>query len=167
MKGLRTSEVARRAAVNLETIRFYERQGLLPAPPRAASGYRAFPAEAVSRVRFVKRAQDLGFSLREVKELLALRGDPASSCGDVRRRAEDKLIEIDRKIRDLRGMRKSLAQLVAGCPGRGATSGCPILVSLGGGGGGSSAAPGSKARDGRVMPSRVPVGTPRPRGKPR
>ena len=130
MATLTTSELARQGGVNLESIRFYERERLLPKPPRTASGYRMFTAEDVRRVRFIKRAQELGFSLREIKELLALRFDPDTSCGDVRKRAETKLSDIDQKISDLKRMRKVLARLTTACPGRGNPSGCPILESL-------------------------------------
>lgn len=133
MDGLRTSDVAKQAEVNLETIRFYERRGLLPKPPRTASGYRTFSPEMVRRVRFIKRAQELGFSLKEIKELLALRVDPATTCADVRQQAEAKVNDIDEKIRTLRSMRKVLTRLVAACPSRGPTDDCPILDSLDGG----------------------------------
>ena len=128
--GLRTSDVARQAEVNLETIRFYERSGLLPKPPRTRSGYRSFSPEVVRRVRFIKRAQELGFSLKEVKELLSLRADPDTTCADLRARADEKLVDIEQKIRDLRRMQKTLTQLAAACPGRGPTTACPILESL-------------------------------------
>ncbi len=131
MAGITTSELARQGGINLESIRFYEKRGLLPKPPRTASGYRMFPPESVRRVQFIKRAQELGFSLKEIKELLSLRLDPDTSCADVRRRAEDKLTDIDQKISDLRRMKRSLARLAAACPGRGDTSECPILESLG------------------------------------
>src|SRR5438445_74763 len=88
MEGLRSSELANQGGVNLETIRYYERRGLLPKPPRTSAGYRAFDAEAVRRLLFIKQAQALGFSLKEVRELLALRLNPRTSCADVRRRAE-------------------------------------------------------------------------------
>ena len=130
MTGLTSGELARQGGINLESIRFYEKQGLLPKPPRTASGYRTFPPDAVRRVRFIKRAQELGFSLREIKELLALRVDPDTSCADVRRRAEEKLTDIDQKISDLKRMKQTLAGLAAACPGRGAISDCPILESL-------------------------------------
>jgi len=130
MDRLLMGEVARQGGVNLETIRYYERQGLLPKPLRTASGYRMFTADDVRRVRFIKRAQELGFSLREIKELLALRFEPDSSCADVRKRAETKLSDIDQKISDLKRMRKTLARLATACPGRGNLNGCPILESL-------------------------------------
>ena len=130
MNELTIGALAKSASVNLETIRYYERQGLLPKPPRTRSGYRSFPADAPRRVRFIKRAQELGFSLKEIKELLEIRFDPGTTCADVRGRAEAKLADIDRKIRDLQRMREALARLTLACPGRGAVSGCPILESL-------------------------------------
>src|SRR5947199_6086136 len=130
MDGFKTSEIAKQGGVNLETIRYYERRGLLPKPPRAPSGYRVFSSDAVRRVRFIKRAQGLGFSLKEIKALLALRVDPRSSCGDVRKRAETKIGEIEAKVRMLLGMKKALGRLTAACAGRGRVSHCPILESL-------------------------------------
>jgi Hg(II)-responsive transcriptional regulator len=130
MDQLKTSEVARRGGVNLETIRYYERRGLLPKPPRTAAGYRTFSQETVRRLRFVKRAQALGFSLKEIKELLSLRAAPKARCADVRARAEVKIAEIDAKIRALEAMRKALERLTAACRGRGSVSACPILESL-------------------------------------
>lgn len=130
MNGLSSGVLAKQSGINLESIRFYEKQGLLPKPPRTASGYRTFPPESVRRVRFIKRAQELGFSLKEIKELLSLRFDPHTSCADVRQRAEEKLGDIEQKIRDLKRIKESLTRLAAACPGRGAISGCPILESL-------------------------------------
>ncbi len=127
---MRTSDVARQAEVNLETIRFYERKGRLPKRPRTAAGYRTSPPEIVRRVQFIQRTQDLGFSLKEIKELLSLRVDPDTTCAEVRRRVEEKLSDIEKKIRDLQRMRKTLITLAAACPGRGETSACPILESL-------------------------------------
>src|SRR5881397_988317 len=130
MEGLRTGELAIQGGVNLETIRYYERRGLLPKPPRTRVGYRNFDAEAVRRLRFIKQAQALGFSLKEVRELLALRLDPRSSCADVRRRAEAKIADIEQKLRALRAMKRALVRLTAACVGRGPVSTCPILESL-------------------------------------
>ena len=129
-KQLSISQVAKSGGVNLQTIRFYERRGLLPKPPRTASGYRVFAPDAVRRIRFIKGAQELGFTLAQIKELLVLRLDPDTSCVDFRERAEAKLADIDQKIRDLRRMRKALARPIATCRGRGSTGECPILESL-------------------------------------
>lgn len=124
-------ELARRSGGNLETIRYYERRGLLPTPPRTAAGYRTFTADAVRRVRFIKHAQALGFTLAEVNGLLALRTEPATTCADVRRQADAKLADIDGKIRSLRSMRTALVRLAAACTGRNDPAlECPILASL-------------------------------------
>lgn len=131
MERLTIGGLAKQGAVNIETIRYYERQGLLPKPPRLQSGYRAFPLESVQRVRFIKRAQELGFSLKEIKELLALRIDPHSTSADVRKRAEAKIASIEGKIKTLSAMKKALMQLTATCCGDGSASECPILESLG------------------------------------
>ena len=130
MVSLRTAEVARQAGVNVETLRFYERNGILPEPPRRASGYREYPPEAVRRVRFVKRAQELGFSLREIKELLDLTTVPRAKAGKVRQMAEAKIAEIDHKIRDLQAMKATLEGLLCACDGRRPLAACPIIESL-------------------------------------
>lgn len=127
---LRIGEVARRANVNLQTIHYYERTGLMPKAPRTASNYRVYSGEAVRRVRFIKRAQDLGFTLKEIKELLSLRARPAAKCADVLARAEAKTRNIDEKIRTLKAMRRALSRLMSECKGRGAISECPILDAL-------------------------------------
>jgi Cu(I)-responsive transcriptional regulator len=125
-----TSELAKRGGVNLESIRYYERVGLLPKPPRSGAGYRQFSLESVRRVRFIKRAQELGFSLKEIKELLALRIAPGSTRADVRRRAEAKIADIEGKVEHLRAMKKALVRLTDVCCGNGPASECPILESL-------------------------------------
>jgi len=130
MKGLKVGEVAQRAAVNLQTVRYYERQGLLPKPPRSASNYRLYSEDAVRRVRFVKRAQELGFTLKEVKELLSLRATPRARCADIYKRAEAKIQDIDEKVCMLRAMRKALSSLMSECIGRSPVSKCPILGAL-------------------------------------
>jgi MerR family mercuric resistance operon transcriptional regulator len=130
MQTLRTGELARRANVNVETLRFYERQGLLPKPPQRASGYREYPLEAVGLVQFIKRAQVLGFSLREVTELLDLRQVPRATCGDVVVLARRKIEEIDAKMSNLRAMRMALHKLLKGCTGTAPIAQCPIIESL-------------------------------------
>lgn len=97
--GFKSSAQAKLGGVNLQTIRYYEREGLLPAPPRLRSGYRVFPETAVRRVRFIKRAQELGFSLAEVRDLLSIQIDPAKECSDVQRLAKSKVADIESKIR--------------------------------------------------------------------
>lgn len=125
-----TSELARRAGVNVQTVRFYERKGLLPAPPRTPGGYRRYDADALRRLRFIKHAQEIGFSLREIDELLSLRIDAGRACADVRRHAHDKIAEVDRRLRKLEQMRQVLARLVERCDRDPAPSDCPILEAL-------------------------------------
>jgi MerR family mercuric resistance operon transcriptional regulator len=129
---LSVSQLARQAGVNVQTIRYYERQGLLPPPPRSAGGYRVFPPQSASRVRFIKHAQSLGFTLKEVKELLDLRLDPATTCAEVRSKARNKIADFDQKIASLGRMKAALARLSAACSGRGTSEQCPILQSLDG-----------------------------------
>ncbi len=123
-------KLAEQAQVNVQTIRYYERRGLLRDPERTASNYRVYGADTLRRVRFIKRAQDLGFTLNEIKELLELRASPRSCCEDVRARSEAKIRDIDEKVRTLEAMRKALAKLVRACSGRGPVTECPILESL-------------------------------------
>ena len=127
---LRSGELAARGGVNLQTIRYYEREGLLPAPPRLDSGYRVFPESSVRRVRFVKRAQELGFSLAEIRELLTLRVDKRRDREDVRTIAHAKLEDINQKIRSLETMRAALTHLAEQCTGHGPADECPILVGI-------------------------------------
>lgn len=129
-KPLSIGALAKQAGVNLETVRFYERRGLLPDPPRTESGYRMYPSEAVRRLRFIKRAQELGFSLNEIDELLALRSSPRGSSAEVRRRAEAKIEDIEAKLRTLQSMKRTLQKLASSCAGCGPASECPILESL-------------------------------------
>lgn len=130
METLTIGQVAGAAEVGVETIRFYERRGLIEEPPRRASGYRQYPPEAVQRIRFIRRAKDLGFSLGEVKELLALRIDPQATSADVRGRAKAKIDDITGKIKTLEKMRGALEALVASCSGSGPVSECSILEAM-------------------------------------
>src|SRR5262245_44882246 len=108
-------ELARRAGVGVDTVRFYERQGLLEEPARRASGYRQYGEAVVARLRFIKRAQALGFSLKEVAELLAFRADPETTCAEVRQRALAKVADIEAKIKDLQRIREALLQATTSC----------------------------------------------------
>jgi len=130
MKPLTTGQLAKQAQVNVETIRYYERRGLLPEPPRRWSGYREYSRANVAHLRFIKRAKELGFSLSEISELLSLRVDPDTTCDDVQQRTEIKIADIEAKIQTLERMKKALKKLVAACSGRGPTSACPILEAL-------------------------------------
>lgn len=132
--ALTIGRAARAAGVNVETVRFYERRGLIPQPPNPVGrGYRQYPPETVARIRFIRKAQELGFSLRETKDLLALEMDLEVDCGDVRERAMAKIGDINRKIAELVRVRAALEELVAACPGRGASlQMCSIREALGG-----------------------------------
>jgi Hg(II)-responsive transcriptional regulator len=127
---LRTGEVAAQAGVNVQTLRYYERRGLLKEPERRASGYRAYPADAVRLIRFIKRAQEIGFTLSEIEDLLRLRDDQDSACAEVRSAAEAKIEDIEQKIRHLRAMKRALGVLVASCATEGSPRHCPILEAL-------------------------------------
>ena len=127
---LRTGQVAKAAGVNIQTLRFYEREGLLPPPKRTASGYRQYGDDAVRIVTFIKRAQELGFTLREAKALLKLRNAGPARAAAARKAAEAKLRDIDERIRDLRSMREALSSLVATCVRKGGPACCPILEAL-------------------------------------
>ena len=131
---LTTSQLANSAGVNVETLRYYERRGLLPEPPRRASGYRQYSQDDVARLQFIKRAKELGFTLQEVQELLNLRVDPDTPCAMVKRRADLKIIDIEEKLRSLKRIKKALNKLAATCSGRGPVGDCPILEALGGDG---------------------------------
>ena len=125
--GMKIGEVAERGRVNLQTIRYYEREGLLPEPPRLPSGYRAYPERTVQRVRFIKRAQELGFTLSEIRELLSLRVEGRRDRSDVRSIAKAKIADIEQKMRALEGMKQALLRLTRTCSGSGPASECPIL----------------------------------------
>jgi len=130
MQTFTIGQVARQAGIGVETIRYYEREGLLAAPERRRSGYRQFGSDAIERLRFIKQAQRLGFTLREIKELLALRLDPQTSRGEIRSRAMAKVLDIDQRIVDLQRMKQALVPLIQACDGIGSLDGCPILVAI-------------------------------------
>jgi MerR family copper efflux transcriptional regulator len=124
--------VARQAGVAVDTIRYYEREGLLPEPARRASGYRAYGEDAIGRLRFIRRAKDLGFTLEEIRELLALSADRHRGVKGVKQRARQRLAAIDARIAELQRVREGLGQLIEACPGHGAPERCPILQALAG-----------------------------------
>jgi MerR family transcriptional regulator, copper efflux regulator len=130
MERFTIGEVAKQAHVRIETLRYYERTGLVARPPRSESNYRLYPQETVRRVLFIKRAQAPGFSLKEIMELLALRATPETPCADIRQRAFDKITAIEEKIQALNAMKHALAQLVEECSGQGEMTDCPILAAL-------------------------------------
>ena len=130
MSSIGIGALAKRAGVRIDTVRYYERSGLLSPRARLASGYRRYGELELARLRFIRRAQALGFTLREVRELLVLsnRRDVAR----VKRAAQEKLVDVERRITALERMREGLATLIAACPGHGRAADCPILNALGG-----------------------------------
>jgi Hg(II)-responsive transcriptional regulator len=127
---MRTGQVAEQAGVNVQTLRYYERRGLLPEPSRRESGYRVYGPDAVHTVRFIKRAQELGFGLRDAESLLALASGGPESCDAARELADEKIAELDRRIADLLSMRESLGRLAATCAKPRAERDCPLLQSI-------------------------------------
>lgn len=130
MDSLKIGQVAQAVGIGVETVRFYERKGLIPQPPRRKSGYREYPRETVAQLRFIRRAKELGFTLKQIGELLDLRDDPGATCGDVRHRAEEKIADMERRIADLRRMKKALTALLVDCEGDGPLRGCPIVEAI-------------------------------------
>ncbi len=128
--GLTIGELARRAQLATETLRHYERMGLLIPSQRTASNYRVYDSTAVERLRFIRRAQALGFSLPEVRELLGLHADAGADMGRVKGVVQERIAEIDARIADLQQLKAGLHALVEQCPGHGSTNVCPILAAL-------------------------------------
>jgi MerR family mercuric resistance operon transcriptional regulator len=127
---MRTSELAGRVGVNTETLRYYERRGLLQEPPRTSGGYRDYPSAAIDLLRFIKRAQELGFTLDEVEELLHLVAGGPDSCDAARALAEARRADLEARIADLQRMRDSLSELVATCERPRADRSCPLLEAI-------------------------------------
>ena len=131
MKDLTIGEAARQAGVGVETIRFYERRGLIEQPPKPlGAGFRVYSPEQIRHIKFIRQAQQIGFSLNETKELLSLRADPRADCSAVRSQAVAKLDEVERKIVQLQEIAAALETLIAACPGGGALEACSILDAL-------------------------------------
>ena len=130
MTTMTIGELAQRAGVGIETIRFYEREGLIETPRRTASGYRQYSEEVVRRLQFIRRAKELGFTLNEIKELLSLRVHAGVSCAMVKRKAEKKIADIDAKLRSLRCMKRALVELTKTCNEDGTLDRCPILNAM-------------------------------------
>lgn len=127
---MKISEVAALAGVPTATVRYYERRGLIAQAPRTGAGYRTYGSDTATRLRFIKRAQDLGFSLEEIQELLELRVEDPAACPVVEARTREKIAEVERKIRELSRMRETLEGLVESCRTHAPTAECPILESL-------------------------------------
>lgn len=129
---MRIGQLASRAGVAIDTVRYYERQQILPPPQRQASGYRQYDAEDVARLRFVRHAKALGFTLSEIRDLLRLSAQRNDDMADLTATARAKLADVEAKLAELRRMRDGLRQLLAACPGHGALATCPILAALAG-----------------------------------
>lgn len=130
MSHLTRKQVAEAAGITIEAVRFYEKEALILEPPRTNAGYRQYPLDTVRRIRFIKRAQGLGFSLPEIKDILALRIDPQTTVADIRLKAQNKIQHIEEKIQSLQAMRKALQSITQLCHGNGPVSECPILEAL-------------------------------------
>ncbi len=132
MTALTIGKAAHEAGVGVETIRFYERQGLIARPrrPQDGPGVRVYPVETVERIRFIREAQHIGFSLREIRELLALRADPSTDCSEVRGQAVAKLQAVREKIEELHRIGAALETLIAACPGQGGVQACSIMEAI-------------------------------------
>ncbi|MDQ3205943.1 MAG: heavy metal-responsive transcriptional regulator [Pseudomonadota bacterium] len=127
---MQIGELARRAGVNIDTVRYYERQNLLPAPTRMASGYRRYVDGDVARLQFVRRAKALGFTLVEIGDLLALSERRGDDMAGLKATATEKLADVERRLVELTRIRDGLRTLVGSCPGHGALDDCPILAAL-------------------------------------
>ena len=130
LDSLTTGRLAREGGVTPETVRYYERRDLLGRPPRSEAGYRLYPRDSVRRIRFIKHAQRLGFTLEEIAELLALRVRHGEACGEVSRRARVKVAVVQQKLRELERLKRALERLVEACRRRAPTAECPILEAL-------------------------------------
>jgi MerR family copper efflux transcriptional regulator len=130
MRSLTIGQLAGQAGVGIDTVRYYERQGLLLEPPRRASGYRDYPAESLGRLRFIRRAKALGFSLQEIRELLALHASSAGGCAQAAARAREKIAALEARILDLEAVRLGLEGLAAACERRTTSEACPLLAAL-------------------------------------
>jgi len=130
MRSLTIGKLAREVGVGVETVRFYEREGLLSEPPRGESGYRHYAPETVTRLQFIRHAKELGFSLAEIRELLSLRASPEASCDDVRRQILAKITAVQEKRRSLARLERALEALAETCVAEAPSSECPILEAL-------------------------------------
>jgi MerR family mercuric resistance operon transcriptional regulator len=129
--SLTIGQVAREAGMRVETVRYYEREGLLAPPGRSRSGYRQYPGDTVRRLLFIRHAKELGFSLREIGELLELRRGPRVRCDEVRKRAQAKIRDVECRIDSLERIRRALTRLAQECESTGTGEACPILDALG------------------------------------
>ena len=129
-ENMTTGQLAKAVGVGVETLRYYERTGILPKPPRTSGGHRQYSGTDVRRLRFVRRAQELGFTLKEIKRLLGLRVEAGTNCANVASTADQVVARIEGQIRELKAMRRALAELRACCDKEIPTTECPILDAL-------------------------------------
>lgn len=132
METIRIGLLAELSGVSIDTVRYYEREGLLPEPSRRASGYREYRQSDVERLRFVRRAKELGFRLGEIAELLSLTDNRHADMEGVKRKAEERLEQVEAKIAELQRVKRGLKKLIAACPGHGELDRCPIVAALSG-----------------------------------
>jgi len=132
MPAMTIGRLAEQAGVNIDTIRYYERNGLLPAPQRRASGYREYALADIERLRFIRRSKALGFTLAEIGELLSLTVERSTDMRGIKRKADQRLEQVEFKIRELQRVRRGLKVLIAACPGHGELDACPIMAALSG-----------------------------------
>ena len=130
MTLLNIGQVAKQTGVTVETVRFYEKKNLVAAPQRSDAGYRQYPPDTVKRVRFIQNAKDVGFTLKDIGELLSLSEKPSTSCASIKLHATQKMKEVDQKIQDLERIRNALGQMIVKCNFRRDLSACPILDEL-------------------------------------
>lgn len=127
MTSMKIGEIAKRSGIGIETIRFYEREGLLLEPERRPSGYRQYDQSTVERLEYIRRAKELGFTLAEIRELLELSFAAHAGCDHIRQRAEAKVADIEDKIRSLQQMKRSLGKIVQRCRTKNSTEDCPLV----------------------------------------
>lgn len=127
---MKIGELSSLSGLSIDTIRFYEKQGLIPPTRRTESNYRMYDTSTAQRLIFIRKARDLGFTLQEIGQLLALSEDHSAGAGDVKKRAQEKLRDLDRRIAEMEEMRRSLERLVSACSGKGDRAHCPILAAL-------------------------------------
>jgi len=132
MQTMNIGRLAELAEVNIDTIRYYERQELLPPAARTASGYRQYTTADLERLRFILRSKELGFTLAEIGDLLSLTRDRQSDMRGVKRKAEQRLEQVEQKIAELRRVKRGLRKLIDACPGQGDLEACPIVAALAG-----------------------------------